>query len=91
MRNAILNCRWRHGSDSSRKTRESQLFARDADLAQERRDFGPLRGYDSETWTCVLDKGDAAFRFMKRRRLMDATLESVQERGLQDAGFKSCE
>jgi len=32
MRNATLNCSWRHSSGSSRKTRESQLFGRDAIL-----------------------------------------------------------
>ena len=48
MRNATLNCWWRHGSGSSRKTRESQLFGMDADLAQEKRDSGPLIERGSE-------------------------------------------
>jgi len=41
MRNATLNHWWRRSSGSSRKTRESQLFGRDADLAQEVCDSGP--------------------------------------------------
>ena len=41
--------------------------------------------------TYVLDKGDAAFRFMKGHGFMDTALEFVQERGLQDAAFKSFE
>ena len=81
----------RRSSGSSRKKRESQLFGRDADLAQERRDSGPLRGRGSETRTCVLDKGDAAFRFVKGHKLIDPAFEPVQERGLQNAAFKSCE
>jgi len=80
-----LKCRWRRGSGSSRKTRESLLFDWEADLAQEGRDFGPLRGCGSKTRTCVLGKGDAAFRFMKGRGFMDVALESVQERRLQEA------
>ena len=69
----------------------SQLVGGDAALTQERRDSGPLRGHNLEARACVLDKGDAAFRFMKGRGFMDAALESVQERGLQDTTFKSCE
>ena len=70
---------------------ESQLFGRDADLAQEKCDSGPLRGCGSETRTCALDKGDAAFKFVKGHGFMDAALESVQVRRHQDTAFKSCE
>ena len=44
-------------------TRESQLVDEDATLIQQRRDSGPLRGRKLEVRTCVLDKGDTAFRF----------------------------
>ena len=63
--NAVLICSGDTILGSSRMTRESQLVDKDVALIQQRRDSGPLRGRNLEVRTCVLDKGDPTFRFIK--------------------------
>jgi len=46
---------------------------------------------ETRLWLLQFDERDAVLRSMKGRGLMDMAFEFVQERGLWDAAFKSCE